>query len=310
MILVWILVALVLLVLAGSFICFYLTFYVPEKGKTPKAEFELPKGKIYEPYAEDMIGWMKEIRAMPQEDMEITTFDGLKLKGTYYEYAPGAPVELMFHGYRGTAQRDLCGGIQRCFKLGRSALVVDQRAASRSQGNVITFGVKEHKDCLCWVDFMRKRFGEDVKIILCGISMGATTVLMAAGEELPPNVRGILADCGFTSAKAIIYKVLRQLHLPAKLVYPLIRLGARLYGGFDPNDSDAPKALKNCKVPVIFFHGDTDDFVPWEMSRENYDACSCQKKLVLIKNAGHGLSYLMDPPGYLQALREFATYWY
>jgi fermentation-respiration switch protein FrsA (DUF1100 family) len=157
---------------------------------------------------------------------------------------------------------------------------------------------------------MKKRFGEDVKIILCGISMGATTVLMAAGEELPSNVRGVLADCGFTSAKAIIYKVLRQLHLPAKLVYPLIRLGARLYGGFDPNESDAPAALKNCKVPVIFFHGDADDFVPCRMSRENYDACPAQKKLVLVENAGHGLSYLVDPPGYLQALRAFAPYWY
>lgn len=298
-----------LLVLAISFVCFYMAFYVPEKNKKPKKEFETPSGKAYEPYADAMVGWMKEVRALPYEDMEITTFDGLKLRGRYYEYAPGAPIELMFHGYRGTAERDLCGGVQRCFKLGRSALLVDQRAASRSQGNVITFGVKEHKDCLYWVEHMIRRFGPDVRIILCGISMGATTVLLAAGEDLPKNVIGVLADCGFSTAEEIICKVVRQIGLPAKLVYPFIRLGAKLYGGFDTKDSDVPAAMRKCRVPVIFFHGADDDFVPCEMSRQNYDACASEKKLVYIPKAGHGLSYLIDPPGYLGALREFGVKW-
>ena len=310
----WIILAIVavlaVLVLAASFVCFYIAFYVPEKNKHSKEEFDLPEGKIYEPYSDAMIGWMKEVRALPHEDMEITTFDGLKLKGTYYEYDPAAPIELMFHGYRGAAERDLCGGVQRCFKLGRNALLVDQRAARRSDGHVITFGVKEHKDCLCWVEHMIKRFGPDVRIILCGISMGATTVLMAAGEKLPKNVIGVLADCGFSSGKEIICKVVRQLKLPVGPVYPLIRLGGMLYGGFDVEDSDAVAALKKCRLPVIFFHGTTDDYVPWEMSKKNYDVCVSEKELVCVPGAGHGLSYLIDPPGYLNALREFGKrYW-
>ena len=296
---------LVVLVLAASYVCFYITFYISDKNKKPKGEFDLPTGSVYEPYSDAMIGWMKEIRALPHEDVEIVTFDGLKLRGKYYEYAPGAPIELMFHGYRGTAERDLCGGVQRCFKLGRNALLVDQRAASRSEGNVITFGVREHKDCLNWVDLKNRRYGPDVRIILSGISMGATTVLMAAGEELPSNVIGVLADCGFSSAKDIICKVIRQLKLPVRLVYPMIRLGAWLYGGFRLEDSDAAAAMKKCSRPVIFFHGTTDDFVPCEMSRINYAACEAEKKLVCVPNAGHGLSYLIDPPGYLRALREF-----
>ena len=147
------LAAVAALVLAASYVCFYIAFYVPEKNKKPKAEFELPEGKIYEPYADAMIGWMKEVRAMPHEELQITSFDGLTLRGKYYEYAPGAPIELMFHGYRGAAERDLCGGVQRCFKLGHSALLVEQRASSRSQGNVITFGLREHRDCLRWAEF-------------------------------------------------------------------------------------------------------------------------------------------------------------
>lgn len=297
------------LVLGGSYVCFYLAFYMPEKKKKPRAEFELPRGKVYEPYAEDMIRWMKQVRHMPCEQVHITTFDGLTLWGRYYEYAPGAPVELMFHGYRGTAERDLCGGVQRCFELGHSALLVDQRAAGKSQGNVITFGLREHQDCLCWVEFMRQRFGQDVKILLCGISMGASTVLMAAGEELPNNVVGVLADCGFSSAKEIICKVLRQIRLPVKPVYLLIRLGAKLYGGFDVELADATGQLKKCKVPVLFFHGTADEYVPWEMSKKNYDACASQKKLVCIEHADHGLSYLVNPALYLQSLQEFEVYW-
>ena len=100
------------------------------------------------------------------------------------------------------------------------------------------------------------------------------------------------------------------MHLPADLLYPLVRLGALLYGGFDPNDADCPKALAKATVPVIFFHGDTDDFVPCEMSRENYAACAAPKRLVVTPGAGHGLCYPADEEGYVAAVRAFDTeYW-
>lgn len=305
MILFWIIAAILVLILLASFICFYLTFFVPKHGPIAIDDYSIPEGEIYEVFRDQMVGWMKEVRAMPHEDVYITSFDGLKLHGRYYEYAPGAPMELMFHGYRGNADRDLCGGVQRCFALKRSALVVDQRASAGSDGNVITFGIKEHRDCRAWVDFAVKKFGPDAKIILTGISMGASTVLMAAGSPLPAQVKGVLADCGFSSAKAIIHKVIRQLKLPPKLVYPFIRLGAVLYGGFDPERYSAVEAVKHTTLPTIFFHGADDDFVPAEMSKENFDACAARKELVTIVGAGHGLSYPVDPEGYLQALRGF-----
>ena len=305
MILLWTIAAILVLILLAAFICFYLAFFVPKHGPIAIDDYSIPEGEIYEVFRDQMVGWMKEVRAMPHEDVYITSFDGLKLHGRYYEYAPGAPMELMFHGYRGNADRDLCGGVQRCFALKRSALVVDQRASAGSDGNVITFGIKEHRDCRAWVDFAVKKFGPDAKIILTGISMGASTVLMAAGEPLPAQVKGVLADCGFSSAKAIIHKVIRQLKLPPKLVYPFIRLGAVLYGGFDPEHYSAVEAVKHATLPTIFFHGADDDFVPAEMSRENFDACAAKKELVTIDGAGHGLSYPVDPEGYLQALRDF-----
>ena len=212
----------------------------------------------------------------------------------------------MFPGYRGDAERDLCGGVQRCFQLGHSALIVDQRACGRSDGHVITFGVRESRDCMDWIDFMLKRFGKDVKIILTGVSMGAATVLMAAGKPLPENVIGVLADSGFTGGKQIIQKVIRQIGLPKNLVYPFIRWGAKIFGGFDPNGSSPIDAMTRCCLPIIFFHGEDDDFVPCDMSRENFETCvSARKKLYTIPGAGHVLSYPVSPTEYLKNLRDF-----
>lgn len=297
--------AIVLAVLLIAYLCYRIAFYVPKRKPKAADVIEIPEGEIYEPYRESMERWTREVRAMPREEMSITSFDGLTLYGNYYEYAPGAPIELMFHGYRGSAERDLPGGVQRCFQVGRSALVVDQRCSGKSGGHTITFGVKEHKDCLAWVDFMLRRFGPDVKILLTGISMGASTVLMAGGNELPGNVIGILADCGYSSARDIIKVVIRQMGLPVALSYPFVKLGARLYGHFDLEELSPEEAMKRCTVPVIFYHGEDDAFVPCDMSRINYEACASRKQLVTVPGAGHGLSYAVDPVKYLSTLRAF-----
>ena len=300
-----ILAALVVIVILIAYICFRMAFYVPKK-RPAAEEYPVPDSEECLPYRDQMIQWIKETRALPQEDMQITSFDGLTLRGRYYEYAPGAPIELMLHGYRGESERDMCGGVQRCFALGRSALVVDQRACGRSEGTVITFGAKEHRDCLSWVDHMVKRFGPDVKIILTGISMGAATVVMASGCDLPKNVIGVLADCGCSSAKEIIKLVIRyRMGLPPDLSYRFVRLGARLFGGFDPDTASPVDYIRNAKVPVIFYHGDADYFVPCYMSQDMFDACPSRKEIVIIPGAAHGLCFPKDPDTYLRTLSEF-----
>ena len=288
-----------------TYACYRKTFYAPPRKPRDPDVFDLPEGAIYEPFRDIMTQYILQTRTLPFEQFEIRSFDGLRLTAKYYEYAPGAPMELMFHGYRGNAERDLSGGVLRCFQVGRNALVVDQRCCGDSDGNTITFGINEHRDCLSWVDFAVKHFGPDVKIMLTGISMGASTVLMAAGKPLPKNVIGVLADCGFSSPKAIIQTVIRQMGLPPQVGYPFVKLGARLFGGFDLEEYSPMEAFKTCKLPVIFYHGENDDFVPCDMSREMFAAYNGKKELVVIPNAGHGLSYPVDPPHYLQTLRDF-----
>ncbi len=289
-----------------AYICFYLVFCVSKKERTKdKEEYPIPKGEIYEPFREEMVGYIKKVREMPHKDMEIKSFDGLTLRGKYFEYAKSAPVELMFHGYRGCSESDLSGGVLRCFKLGRSVAMVDHRACGRSEGRVITFGVNESRDCLAWIDHLNSFLETGTPIILTGISMGAATVMMACGKKLPDNVVGVLADCGYSSAKEIIIKVMHDLKLPAKLLYPFIKLGARLYGRFDLEEMPPCEALKNSSIPVIFIHGESDDFVPCDMSIKNYELCSSKKQLVTVPGAGHGLAYIQDPEKYLTALNDF-----
>lgn len=304
-----ILAGIILLCLAAALVCFFMVFYSPSRKPLPEGEYEIPEGDIYEEFRDSMVEWQKALRAMPCENFEIRSRDGLTLRGKYYEYKKGAPIEIMFHGYKGNAERDLSGGVERCFNLQRNTLIVSQRAHGDSDGHVITFGYKERYDCLDWIDFAKKQFGSDQKLLITGISMGAATVLMASGEELPPNVLCVLADCGYSSTREIICKIVREMHLPVWLVYPFIRLGAIIFGGFDPNLAEPIEAVKKCRIPIIFVHGDTDDFVPCYMSEQMYEVCPTEKALYITKGAGHGLAFPKDQEGYYKAVREFEKVW-
>lgn len=307
----WLIPITVLLTLAAlavmiMLICFVRIFYSDRRKQKSKKDLPLPSGKVYEPHYEQITKWIKELRAMEHTEVSVTSFDGLTLYGKYYECKKGAPIEILFHGYKGSAERDLCGGAYRCFTVGHNALIVDQRAHGASEGRVITFGAKESRDCLTWIDFVIKHIDKDAEIILTGISMGAATVMNASVMELPPNVVGVLADCGYTSTKEIVKKVMTDMKLPAKLLYPFTRLSAKLFGGFDPDEISPIQAMRQCKLPIIFFHGDTDDYVPCSMSKENYRACASDKKrLVIISGAGHGLCFLVDMKTYFRELEDF-----
>ena len=300
----------ILLVLAVSFLCFRRVFYSKKRKILSPDEFEIPSGEAYLTFAEDIKKWTIEARALPHEDVSVRTPDGLTLRGKYYEYKSGAITEILFHGYRGSGERDLSAGIERCFSLGRNALIVDHRGSGRSDGHVISFGVKEKEDVLLWIDFAIEHFGKDVKIVLTGISMGAATVLMAAGKKLPENVKSVLADCPYSSQKDIIKKVIGDMKLPAGLLYPFVKLGALLFGGFNLDKETPLDAMAHCTLPTIFIHGTADSYVPSSMSEKLFKVCSHPtKKLVTIDGAAHGIAFPTDKEKYINALSDFEKEW-
>ena len=299
-------VLLCLLYLLACYVCFRLTFYVPRRRKRP--DYHLPPGKVYEPYYDKLRAWIDASRALPHEDVSITSHDGLRLHGAYYECDPDAPCEILIHGYRGSAERDMAAGIERCFEAGHNVLFIDQRAAGKSEGHVISFGANEQYDCLAWINFLNEKRGRDKGVILAGLSMGAATVMLAAGHKLPDNVLYVLADCGYSSSSEIIKKVLREnLHLPLFPFYPMIRLGGMLFGGFDVNAVSPVEAVKKATVPMLFIHGTADGFVPFYMSCDCHDACaSPHKRLLLIDGANHALCLIADADAYHAAIVALA----
>ena len=265
----------------------------------------LPHGEGYNDYHGTITKCVEEVRQVPFEEVQVLSHDGLVLKGKYYHLEDDAPIIMFFHGYRCSAIRDGNGIFLYTRKLGFNVLLADQRAHGNSQGKTITFGVKERYDVRSWVEYFTKRFGEKQKIYLSGLSMGGATVLMASDIGLPKNVIGILADCPYSSPKAILCSVIRQMHFPVKMTYALARLSASWIGQFDVEEASAIEAVRNSQIPTLIIHGDADDFVPCSMSMDCQLAGEDHVQLVLIKGAAHGMSHCVDTPSYEEAVYAF-----
>mgnify|MGYP004526595387 CR=1 FL=1 len=291
-------------VAAASYFCYRLAFSVPKQSR--EALFEMPDTEQYAPYSAEARQMISDALEIPYKEAVVTSYDGLRLFGKCYIASSDAPWLIMLHGYRSGAERDFCGGLKFGIDSGFNVLLVDQRAHGKSEGKCLTFGIKERYDCLTWINYVISRAGGNCKIALYGMSMGAATVLMAAGSGLPKNVACIVADCGYTSPKAIIKKVIREMHYPVFPTYALVRLGGMLFGGFDIEEYSAVRAMEKCDIPVLFIHGDDDRFVPCDMGRENHRHCRAEgKKLLIVPNAGHGMSYMSDKRAYLGTVSEF-----
>jgi len=283
--------------------CYNLAFRRDEKRVSK--EGAVPEGEQYEVFSDVIIKGANNILNAPYEKVTTTSRDGIKLVGRYYHVKDDAPVSIIFHGYRSNIGTDCNGGYYLSVKNGYNVLVVYQRGHRESGGKTITFGVKERYDCLDWIAYVNERFGEEIPILLMGLSMGAATVLMAAGLDLPSNVKGIMADCGFSSPKEILQEVICKMKYPLRITYFFVRMSAKIFGHFDPEEASAVEALKNAKVPVLIIHGDDDRFVPCRMSRDNYDACASAKEILIVPGAGHGLSYCVDAKAYEKAVQDF-----
>lgn len=299
-----IIAAVIIITLLISFICFKIVFYTKNK-KTTSDEIILPNNKFYQTFKNEIIKDIQDARKLDYKLLSIESFDGLKLFGKYYEFNKDFPIEIMIHGYRGNSERDLSTGIRRAKLCNHNVLLIDQRGSGLSEGHVISFGINEYKDCLSWIKYCNLIFGNEQKIILTGISMGAATVLMTSNQDLPKNVIGILADCGFSSPKDIIKKVIKEMKLPTFIFYPFIFLGARIYGRFNLHECSPEESVKKANKPILFIHGSDDSFVPSYMSELMYQLCNSEKQLLIVDKADHGVAFLVNEEKYVKVVNKF-----
>ena len=287
-------------VLGGGYYAYRNAYAAPPRGRDA-----LEYTPLYGAYWGRAVPLIEELKRTPFEAVTIRSADGLTLAGQYYEIREGAPVILLFHGWRSIAMRDFCGGFRLAADAGCNVLLVDQRAHGLSEGRALTFGVREREDCLAWAQYAAERF-PGVPLVLCGVSMGAATVTMAASLPLPETVVGIIADSPYSSPAAIVRKVaVEDRHLPGWLAMPLAHIGAVLFAGFRLGDADGEEAMRHAAVPVLLIHGDADDFVPCEMSAGLERACASPVRREIFPGAGHVMGYMIDTPRYTQIWNDF-----
>lgn len=297
-----IIIFLLILLIVSSFVALCLmTHNIKRKSKASK-ERALDADILFGDKIEEGI---KHIRETPFEQWQIKSFDGLSLYGRFFRNGTSNKTIILLHGFRSSGEHDFSCAFKMYFNHGFNILIPDQRAHGKSEGKYISYGVLERFDAKGWIEKVIKEQGADTAIYLSGVSMGASTALMASGLNLPKNVRGIIADCGFTSPAEIIKKVMREdMGFPLFPIFYTTRLLVKLVVKFDL-DYSCLDALKRNTIPMLFIHGIADNFVPFYMGEQNFEGCKSEKYSLWVEGAGHGTSFLFETERCVKALEEF-----
>lgn len=237
-------------------------------------------------------------------EINIQGHDGTPLTGYLISGSCHDRTIICVHGYHSGPMHDFGIATEKLLQSG-DLLLIDQRAHGKSGGKYITFGILESRDCKLWAQWLLKERGESHPVYLDGISMGATTVLLASGLELPQNVKGIIADCGFTSPKDILADVSTKIiKINPTILLMSTDIFCRIFAGFSLNEMSTTRAMDKNRLPILFAHGTGDRLVPHHMTQEAFDACTAQKYLVLAKDAEHAMSYFTENERYITAIKN------
>jgi uncharacterized protein len=302
-----ILLVLIFLVLISSSLLFYRiavfrqpkTFLVDNPDLEPNSTPDTSDIPVADP------AW---VDVQPFEILELKSYDGLLLKG-YYLAAPipTSRIVMLAHGYTGNAKENM-GSLARMYyeEFGFNIFMPDARGHGISEGTYIGLGWHDRLDYIKWMHLLMRRMGGEAQIVLHGMSMGGATVLMVSGEQLPEQVKCVIADCAYTSANDILaYQLKRLYKLPSFPFLPLTSLVCKLRAGYFFGDASALKQVEKTIEPILFIHGAEDVFVPTEMVHRLYDSCPMYKEILVIPAAGHGMSYSTDPITYTQKVKLF-----
>lgn len=300
--------AFVLLIFAGFF--FFHTAIVKSEDD-PRDYYDRLSGKLVGTDREYLLRETLEGRRFFREEKyelcELTSYDGIKLRARLFEKEGAGVTVIMFHGHRSAPYIDFPVQMKRFFNMGYNVLAPSQRASNESDGKYICFGVKERFDVADWCKFVTERYGEDHRIILFGLSMGASSVLMASeSETVKKSVSGIIADCGYTTAMAEFKYIIRYEY--GLRPFPFVNAAdivSKFVAGWGFNDASTVSAVKNTTVPILFIHGDGDTYVPHSFTLDNYEACASRRELLIVDGASHGTSFYRSPIVYEAKVKEF-----
>ena len=265
----------VLLAFIALTICMFLSgaWYLVNYALKPEdraRKEQLAWNDIYSTYP-NMKAWHDSLIANHAlHDTIIINKEGVKLHA-WYAYAPSKThaTALLVHGYTDCGIRMMPLGRMYNRNLKMNILLPDLQNAGQSDGDHFQMGWLDRNDIKQWAVLCNKLFGDSVKVVVHGISMGAATTMMMSGDDdVSPNVKAYIEDCGYTSVEEQFEK------------------------------ASALSQVRKCKKPMLFIHGTADKFVPTHMVFPLYKAKQGTKALWLAPNAEHARSYLKYPSAY------------
>lgn len=251
----------------------------------------------------DDVNWL--LNKSKYSNIYINSFDNLKLHGyKILNEKSNNNWVITVHGYTSKGI-DMSSYAKRFYDMGYNVLIPDLRSHGESEGNSIGMGWIDRLDILKWIDLLLEE-NKNAKFILHGVSMGAATVSMVSGENLPSNVKTIIADCGYTSVwEQFSHKLESMYSLPAFPVMNASSIIAKFKAGYGLKEASTLKQVSKSKTPILFIHGDQDNFVPYRMMDELYNATSSDKEKLTIKGARHAKSSKVNPDLYWSTIESF-----
>ncbi|MBY7142966.1 alpha/beta hydrolase [Virgibacillus sp. NKC19-3] len=243
------------------------------------------------------------------EPIEMTSYDGLKLQGYFLEAEePTNKTVVLAHGYLGGASDMGLYGQYYYEELGYNIFTADLRGHGDSEGDYIGFGWHDRLDYADWVDLLVEKQGPETEIVLHGVSMGAAAVLMASGEDLPDNVKAIVADSPYSSVYDLFaYQLDRMFHLPAFPVLPSTSFVTNMRAGYTLTEASALDQVKETDIPILYIHGNADTFVPTAMTKELYENTNSDADIVMFDEASHGEAFVTQKDKYVEKMKSFLT---
>ncbi|ARJ38940.1 alpha/beta hydrolase [Sporosarcina ureae] len=251
--------------------------------------------------------WLDWVDKQEFEEMHMTSRDGLELMGYYLPAKqPTDKLVILTHGYLGHAKQMGLYGQFYYEELGYNIFMPNARGHGKSGGDYYGFGWPDRLDLIDWTNLLTKKAGTNTQVIYHGLSMGAATVLMASGENLPNQVKAIIADSPYQSVYQLFaYQLNRMFHLPAFPLLDNMNLLTNAKAGYSLKEADALSAVQRATVPILYIHGNADTFVPTDMAKKLYEVTESDADIFLVDDANHGEAFVMDQEAYKKRAEEF-----
>lgn len=248
--------------------------------------------------------WLAE---QPFEERHLAAADGTPLFARIlYPHGEerGDKWAIAAHGFTGSGLK--MGSVARHYHdLGYNTLLPDLRGCGQSGSDYYGMGWMDAQDMLLWMD-MIVQMQPDARIVMCGGSMGGACTMMTTGLDLPKNVKCAIEDCGYASVwDEFTYQLKKVFGLPKFPFMYIVNSMCKRKAGYSFKDASSLKMLRKSKTPTLFIHGTKDEFVPYAMLEQNYEAAACPKVKLPIEGAGHGVSFDVNPGLYWGTVDKF-----